>query len=197
MNKDRNKTDIYVQNSGLKYFLKNMSRLNNHNGFTLLELMVVIAIFLIITSCIFAVLITGKRAWNISETQVDINSEARKALQRMTQELSLTSPSRFTITSISADEDNLTFQTPSSYAARIVVWGDQIQYSLGGINAEQFLRTNLNTLEVEVLSNNVTRLLFNNPSADLLSITMEITKQSSKGDNLRFQLTSQVALRNR
>ncbi len=181
----------------LKDYLKRVDCRENRQGFTLIELMVVITVFLIIISSIFAVLVGGKRAWFISEAQIDINNDARRAIQRMTQELSQTAPSRFTITNISANEDRIIFQTASSYAARVVVWGDQIQYSLGGVDGAQILRTDLNTAAVEVLASHVTRLLFTSTGTDLLNMTVQITRQSLKGDNQQLQLTSQVAVRNR
>lgn len=167
------------------------------SGFTLVELMVVVAIFTGIILSIFGILSSGRRAWLTSEVQIDVHSFARQTMQLMTKELSESAPGKVTIINFSPTEDRIIFQIPSGFAAGIVTWSDQIQYSLGGIDGEQFVRTNLVTGETIIQGKHITELRFNQPSIDRIGIGIGLSAQSIIGDNAQMQLNSQVSLRNR
>nr|MBP7087724.1 type II secretion system protein [Candidatus Omnitrophota bacterium] len=159
---------------------------------TLVEVMVVTIIFTIIFLSILAVITTWQRSWDISEAQMDAQFQARRTMRRITEELIQASPSNITI---NADNDIISFNLPSSYAAGSISWGDQIQYSLGGLDGQQLLRTNLDTGDTEVLGSyiNAVQFIRNN---DIVQIQVTVNKPY-KGDNIQIQLASQVSLRNR
>jgi len=176
----------------------------NQRGFSMVELMVVSTIFVVIILSVIAVSIGGNRAWVTSEAQIDINTQARRIMRRLTDELSQAGPGMVTITTISANEDNITFQMPVSFAAGVITWSDQIRYSLGGINGEQIVRTTINpatlaVISTETFANYVTTLQFSytDTEQDAVAITLGLGRQSLVGDTLQMQLDSQVAFRNR
>ncbi|MFH1063280.1 MAG: prepilin-type N-terminal cleavage/methylation domain-containing protein [Candidatus Omnitrophota bacterium] len=175
----------------------NFFKPNMKNGFTLVELMVVVVLFTGIILSIFGILSSGRRAWLTSEVQIDVHSFARQTMHLITKELSESAPGKVTIINFSPNEDRIIFQTPDSFTAGVVTWSDQIQYSLGGINGEQFVRTNLATGEAEIRGNYIKTLRFNQPSIDLIEIVLILNAQSITGDNAQMQLDSQVSLRNR
>ncbi|MBU2063176.1 MAG: prepilin-type N-terminal cleavage/methylation domain-containing protein [Candidatus Omnitrophica bacterium] len=186
-----------------RVFYRKSDRLNMR-GFTLVELMVVATIFVMLILAIFAISSGGTRAWFTSEAQMDINMQARRIIQQMTDEISQAGPGRVTITNISASEDNIIFQMPVSFALGVLTWSDQIQYSLGGINGQQIVRARIDpatsvVLETQTFANYVTALRFNyiDTEQDALAITLTLIRQSVAGDNLQIQLNSQVAFRNR
>lgn len=191
-----------MEDSFAKFSIRNrelnvLKAFKKNNGLSFVELLVVTAIFSGIIIIIFGILTSGRRAWLASEAQIDVNSSIRKAVRLMANELSEAAPGNVTITNINADEDRITFRTPGSFTGGVVNWGDQIQYSLGGINSEQLIRTNLNTGATEFLGNYITILRFSLPRADVVSIVVIAQKQSMSADTLQIQLNSQVALRNR
>ncbi len=169
------------------------------SGFTLVELMVVSTIFVMVILTLFAGLVGGRRAWLVSEAHVDIHTQARKALNTMADALSQAAPGNVTITNISANEDQIAFRTPVAYddVAGTITWSDQMRYSLGGVNGQQVLLTNLNTGATETFGNYITTLDFNQPEADVVEIILILNRQSLKGDNLQLPLSSQITLRNR
>jgi len=179
----------------MKINFMNVINFSQKDSFSLVELMVVVMVFSIMVSSIFAVLDSGRRSWNVSEAQIDNQSEARRALGRMTDEL--TQAGQATVT-INATQDVISSQVPTSYndATATITWGDQIQYSLGGINGEQLLRTNLNTLAIEIIGNNITTLQFTSLAIDVVGIQLILTKQARSQDTLQLPLNSQVKLRN-
>ena len=124
------------------------------DGFTLLEVMVAVAIFSVISLAIFAVLTSWRRSRDISELQIDVEFEARRAMRKMTEEIIQTGPNKITITdNTDPVDDIIVFQIPDSYAGGAITWGDQIQYSVSG---QQLLRTNLTSgAPPEVIANNI------------------------------------------
>lgn len=172
---------------------QHVKNFSNPRGFTLVELMVSCSILLILVSSIFGVLISGNRLWDISVAQVDISASGRNAMSRVFEELSQAGQDTVTV---SLGHDAIIFQTPDSYSGGIISWGNQIQYSLGGLNGQQFLRTDLGSGEVQVLGNNITLLQLEQIKDDTIDIQITLSKQSVKGDILTVQLGSQIRLRN-
>ena len=175
----------------------NCLTISKRTGFTLVELMVVVAIFTGIVLGIFGILSSGRRAWLTSEAQIDVHSFARQIMNTITTELSESAPGKVTIINFSTDEDSIIFQTPASFSGGVVTWSDQIQYSLGGINGQQFVRTNLTTGQTETKGNYITALRFNQPDIDRIEIVLLLSTQSVIGDTVNMELDSQVSLRNR
>ncbi len=166
-------------------------------AFTLVELMIVVSIFLGISAAIFALLSGGRRAWMISETQIDVHWMARETMRFITNELSESGPQTITITNVNANEDRIVFQIPASYSAGVVTWNNRMQYSLGGINNQQFVRTDLDAGTSTTGANYITTMRFSQPSVDVILIDLVASKQSIVGDAISISLSSQVTLRNR
>src|SRR3989338_6579992 len=61
--------------------------MKKHSGFTLIEIMVVMAVFSIIVSSLFSILTIGRNSWYQGGTAVDVQQEARKAMDKMVREL--------------------------------------------------------------------------------------------------------------
>jgi prepilin-type N-terminal cleavage/methylation domain-containing protein len=166
-------------------------------GFTLLELMVVFLIFSMVVMALYAILSGGRRAWLTSEAQIDLQVQARRALARITQDLSESAPSQISIVTISPQEDRITFRMASSYTGGVVTWGNQIRYALGGINGQQLIRQDLDSGGSEEVAQYVTALLFAQPDADTIDVGLTVARQSLVGDTLQLPLATRITLRNR
>lgn len=90
-------------------------------GFTLVELMVVVVIFLIIIAAIYGVLSMGRQSWHTGNTQVEMQQETRKAMDRMVKEIresgyftdnSTVPPTVYPKVSITGGGTIITFQVP-------------------------------------------------------------------------------------
>jgi len=129
-------------------------------GFTLIELMVVIFIFSVIMAATFGVLSIGRQSWHTGSTQVELQQETRRAMDRMVRELR---ESGSTHISIPVGGSSITFQVPideDTIDTTVdddvldvngnIEWGAggslgrSIQYLLGGLNNRQLLRRVLN-----------------------------------------------------
>ena len=161
-------------------------------GFTLVEMLVAVSIFVILVFSVLAVLIAGQRVWDDGETQMDIQFEARRIMQRMSEELTYANPDNITI---SDTQDAITFIVPSSYnyTTGNIEWGNQIQYFLGGANGHTLLRRE--GANTAVIGRNVSSVRFT-LNGDRVGIQLVLSKQSPSRNNLQVELNSQVSLRN-
>lgn len=57
------------------------------HGFTMVELLVVVLIFTVISIAIFGVLLTGRQSWYAGNTQIELQEESRKAMRIMVKDL--------------------------------------------------------------------------------------------------------------
>ncbi|OIO34596.1 MAG: hypothetical protein AUJ70_00775 [Candidatus Omnitrophica bacterium CG1_02_40_15] len=172
----------------------------NNRGFTLLEIIIVVFLFSIISAAIFSVLATGRNSLSAGESQIGVQQACRNGLDAMIKELRQASVS--TIQGVPADGANyssITFQIPTTIDATGITWSSNIQYALSGLNSAQLLKTQSGSQKV--LANNISALSFNrsavNPNVVNISITAQ--KNTFPGFTARqstITLVSQVKLRN-
>ena len=174
---------------------------NKKKGFTLVEILVVVSIFSIMVGSILNVVFSWNRSWNISEVQMDVQFQARRAISEMTKELSQTSQS--TISIIAAANDQITFQLPNEdyNDEGEFSWGDQIRYSviLGPTGINQLWRTNLTTAQAEILASYVAVVdgVKFTLASNIISMLLTVNK-TPRGEvtPVTIQLDSRVSLRN-
>jgi len=180
-------------------------------GFTLVELMVVIFIFSIIMAATFAVLSIGRQSWHTGSTQVELQQETRRAMDRMVKELRQSGQT--TIVGVLADGNPyfaITFQLPEDAGSDDdaldgtgnIEWGNQITYSLAG---NQVQRASAGS--TTILANKVATLEFkrspDNPmtpdvdESNIIEISLQAQKDALPGGRqMQSTLNSQVTLRN-
>lgn len=197
-----------------------------NSGFTFIEVMITLLVFSIISLTLWAVLSTGKHSWHRGVTQIELQQETRKAMDRITKELR---QSGSTHMAISGAGTVLTFQVPVDWDNDgdivdddgNIEWGADdtkdwaIQYFLN--NNRQLLRRTLDaypngnqTGADKILANNIrsdtpppngpNALMFTDefPAAPLTVIGIEVSAQKPAipGQLLQATLQSQVTLRN-
>ncbi|MGE5309029.1 MAG: type II secretion system protein J [Deltaproteobacteria bacterium] len=146
-------------------------------GFTLLEVLVVIVIFSIVSVAIYNVFEAGTNISDASTGLLDLTQEARTAMFRMIKEVR--AASAVTINNASG----ITFSTP---------FASNIQYYQSGT---RLLRTD--TAGSQVLASHVSNLVFSHPggNAALLQVFLGVSKTVFLRP-FGFSLIEQVRLRN-
>lgn len=86
-----------------------MNNINKYAGFTLVEIMVVLAIFTIILLSIYAVMFAGERSWQACSTKIQLQEGLRNATGTFTDELRQSS---YTQVSIATNGKSITFSIP-------------------------------------------------------------------------------------
>lgn len=90
--------------------------MNKQSGFTLLELIIVVAIFTLIMGVTFSLLSSSRLSTSITEAQIQTQETARNAMTRLTQDLrrssNVNSPLGVDVIDIGRGHRNLIFQVP-------------------------------------------------------------------------------------
>lgn len=167
---------------------------NKEAGFSILEMMVAVAIMSILVAFTIQAFLSGSRIAHANLVSSNIASEIRRGMESMTQELRNSSLTRLTVL---PQPGVLQFQIPTNMTQDgVITWSGIMQYSLGGIN-QQLLRTDLATGQTRVYANYVTALTFTvtqNPAT--LAIVMTAQDQTPDGITYSETLRSAVELRN-
>lgn len=172
-------------------------------GFSIVELLFVVAIFTIICGAIFASLSSGNLLWDTGSTQARLEQEVRKGIDRMYKELKQSAPSKVTI---GAGNTSVAFYVPTDTDndgdiiddSGQVEWGaNSITYLRGGTNNAQLIRREGAT--DTVLANDISALTFTgtpavNPTVVVISVTAQKTTLAQR--SLTSTLAAEVQLRN-
>lgn len=174
--------------------------IKNNQGFTLLEIIIAVFLFSIISAAIFSVLATARNSLSAGESQISVQQACRNGLDAMIKELRQTSAS--TIPDVPSDGTSysaITFQIPASLSATGITWSSSIRYSLGGLNGKQLIRTQSGSQRI--LGNNISAVSFNRSAANPNVVNISITAQKNTfpGFTARqstITFNSQVRIRN-
>jgi len=174
--------------------------IKKHKGFTLLEIIIAVFLFSIISAAIFSVLATARNSLSAGESQVGVQQACRNGLDAMVNELRQTSALK--IADVPANGTNysaITFQIPAGDITAGITWSSNIQYSLGGLNGKQLIRTQSGSQRI--LGNNISAVSFNRSAANpnVVNISVTAQKNTFPGFTARqstITINSQVRLRN-
>lgn len=155
-------------------------------GFTIVELMTVALIFALILVATFSILTAGRKSWQIGTTQVEVQQEARRAMDRMVSELREGS---------SIDQSTFT-DGVSDDIIRFTLEEETIEFAVVQVESgkKQLQRTPEGT--TPILANDVESVQFNLFGGDIVYITLTTKKNSISGHFVETDLNSQVVLRN-
>jgi len=162
------------------------------NGFTLLELMVVVLLTSVVMAALFMVLSSGQSTWFEADTQVTVQQELRKALRAMKRDLAMSGAGASKI-NVSADGSSVQFHiSQGATADGVVNWSSTpINFSVA---SGQLLRTE--GASTAVLANNVGPLSFTRDSSRMLNITITVSKTTKANRNISVTHEESIYLRN-
>jgi len=190
-------------------------RFKQRRGFTLLEVMISMTIFLIVVGLLLGSLTNGMDFWEFSVTSSDLQSNGQHAMNMMTKELrnatrtqGMTPPDAGVL-GTPPNNKGMLFYLPTDIDGNgtitDAVTGDTewdpnlIQYDYDNVNL-QLLRNTMGTQKV--LANYVTDVRFNDWNTDLslfreeIKITLQMQRNTSKGRTVTASFISTVKLRN-
>lgn len=171
-------------------------------GFTLLEMIIVAAVFTILFGTLLAGMSTSRQSWQSASDQIDRQVDARQAVNQIAWELRSTNPSwlvndAYYNISINSFGDRIDFYAPIFNANNEISSLQAVRYYVGGANNAQLLRRVGAT--DRVVANNIDNdsvqkpfFSFNNTDNTIIDIKIPVIK-----NNIIFTLQSQVNLRNR
>ena len=169
-------------------------------GHTLIELMMVLAIFGILLSAIFGIISSSRSSWESGAGQIARQQDARRGIDRIAWELKSTDSSwnvSSTLYSVSINVagDQIDFYQPV-FVNNSITELRAVRYYVGGQNNAQLLRKEGG--DITVATNNIDNVVSQKPffsfnsTPNIIDISIPIIK-----DSTTFVLASQSNLRNR
>lgn len=170
---------------------------DSQSGFTLIEMMISVFIFTIITGATFIVLDTGRNSWQIGDAEVRVQDEVRRGLYAMMRELRQTKSSLISgVPADGGDYSSIIFRKPTGVSSGETDWSGQIQYDIDTSDAnsdgltDQLVRTSGGT--TTVLANNITQLKFRRTASATNLLWVELTAQAQTPAGRTISDTSEI-----
>lgn len=163
-------------------------------GFSLTELMVVVAVATVLMGAAYGVFAICRISWESGQAQVDLEQDVRRGMLRIVWDLQQSGSSQ--IQGVPADGQaypSITLAIPSQVAADgTIVWGPAFTYALGGNGGTQLLRG------ATVVANHMQALTFRRQAAAPLVMEVSLTAQKTTVQRAVIQstLASRAQLRN-
>ncbi len=183
------------------------------NGFSLVEMLVVLAIFSVIAGAVATSLFSAQRTWGTGTGQAVLTAELRRALDTMSRELVESRPAQIQRPAANGQWDTqMMFRVPQDRNGdgsvldangEIAEWSNDISYT-PGVRSNSFSRTAVNdpglqprTL-VTTLANHITAVQFKRDAAtaDVVEIQMTASTITELGQVMSRTMGTRVKLRN-
>lgn len=162
----------------------------NQKGFTLVELMMVVALFSLLMYAITNVLINGQGHVHALETKLTLETSARDGLTKIIEEVRESAPSRLLVGSSTLD-----FQVPTSVDSNgIITWSSTIQYYMSGTQLLRAVSGNTAVLANDV--QNVSFLANDAGNPTVITIQMDMQREAIDGHMYSEALIGQAKIRN-
>ena len=179
-------------------------------------MLVTMAVFSILMAAMFSILSIGRNSWYQGGTQVDVQQEARKAMDRIVRELRESGSQK--VTTITGE---ITFQISTGVDSNgDIIWGAYTNWAdsstaVAGYAIKYYLSSNQLYRSIldsypsgsavgtdAVMANNIQSLAFTGNGPPITTVDIQVVTQKtvlqggSSLRNLEFTLNSKAALRN-
>ncbi|MDD5724641.1 MAG: prepilin-type N-terminal cleavage/methylation domain-containing protein [Candidatus Omnitrophica bacterium] len=169
-------------------------------GFTLLEVLVAITVFLVIALALGYAVVAGKSALLASDIPTQLRQDLIFSVGAMTHDLRQTAPSK---TSIGAgtSASTITFRIPEDTdsdgdvvdAAGNIEWGDEITYAVDGQG--RLIRSE--GVSSAVVAPDISLLQFSRPAAEDAILQIDIAASKIDGQGKSYQDSEQAVVKMR
>lgn len=174
----------------------------DHQGATLVEMMVTVIIFAFILGICYTLLISGSDSWETNSARVELQQELRKAMDWITQDLRQAGSA--SITDVLANGNpytSITFRKSAGASGGNLVWDSSTtRYFLGGTGGTQLLRQ-VGVQTASVIAQNIQSLQFSRQAstANVVSVSLQTQKTTLRRKMMVGKapsLTLKIFLRN-
>ena len=182
-------------------------------GYTLIEILVTVAIFAVLAAAIQGVLLVGESSWQTNSVRVELVQEIRKAMDRMSDDLRQTGPGAIEEGPKTADGTTYTsiqFQKAIGVQGGSIQWDEvaskarYTEFILDAVNSGHLLKNievddgNNNTNTSVVIAQNIKTLEFSRKGAapDIIEVVLVAEKNTVKGRVITINFGFDVQMRN-
>ena len=178
-----------MKNPGAYY-----QKFRSQRGFTLVESLISVSIFVIIAGACFSSLVAGIKIWDANDTHTELEQHLRKAMDWIKQDLTQAGSS--SVTNVPADGNSyttITFTKGSSVSGGAITWSSSTtQFILSGTNLTRLTGSQTDTIASSIQSMTFIRQA---ASPNIVAVTLNAQKGSGAG-TMSSSTTFQVELRN-
>ena len=187
-----------------RIFRKNPARfLKRRQGFTLVEMMVTVAIFSFILGICYTLFISGSNSWETNSVRVELQQELRKAMDWITQDLRQAGSASITNGPVDPVDGtpypSITFRKAAGVSGGNLVWDSSTTtYSLGGTGGTQLLRQ-VSGQTASVIAQNIQSLQFSRQvsTSNIVDVSLQARKTTLREKRpIQASLTLRIYLRN-
>jgi prepilin-type N-terminal cleavage/methylation domain-containing protein len=169
-------------------------------GFTLLEILVAVSIFTLLSLAIFAVMDLGRDSWFTGSAVTETHQEITKSFMIMEKEIRETRAAEIDLTS-GTSAPSITLKVPQDIdadgdvldALGRIEWSGNITYALNASN--QITRTASGA--TSVIANNIVSLQFTRPVASPDIVQVDVAARKTSFTGRQFQETGQIVIKMR
>ncbi len=167
-------------------------------GFTLVETLISVFIFLFMITALYGIGTVSQRYWDANKAKNELQQELRKAMDGMIYDLR--QAGQASISDVPADGawySTINFKVPDGVSGGSLTWNnDAIQFVLAGPSSERLHR--IQGGDTKILALNVQSLGFRRQAAapNLLEVSLQGQKDTDRGLTIDYNLAFEVQLRN-
>ncbi len=176
-------------------------KINTRRAATLVEAMVTVLIFSLITGALYISLQAAQSSWSINQAQIGLQRELRKAMEQMKKELFETAS--IAINDVPANG----VWYPSIRLRRVaglslqgtIVWqSNMIQYILGGANLTELHQINSYGPTTDIVAHNIQSVQFRRQLAtpDIVEVELIGENTTQRDDFEPYRLNFELQMRN-
>ncbi|MCA9406232.1 MAG: prepilin-type N-terminal cleavage/methylation domain-containing protein [Candidatus Omnitrophica bacterium] len=171
-------------------------RWTTQTGFTIVEMMVTLLIFMVMIGGIYSLMLAGDASWQANRTQIELRQELRKGMDWMKDELRQSGGVAVNIPSDDSWNTAIEFQTSVGVVGGVTQWSASlIRFEVGGTGT-QLIRTSGGT--TKVLAQDIASVRFRRQSAtpDVVDIELTASRNNSRLGVMTETLNFNVQMRN-
>lgn len=171
----------------------------SNSGFTLMEILMTIFIFSIISGACYMSMTSGMRSWRVNNAKMELSQELRKSRDWMTEDLRQSGTSA-AVMNVPADDNwytSVTFRKATGVSGSSIVWSTgTFQYVLGGTGNTTLQR--ISDAGTQVIAQNIVSFSVRRQASvpAIIEIKMEGQANTMGGGVLRAPTFFKVRLRN-
>lgn len=169
-------------------------------GFTLIETIFAVTIFLLLTLAVFTMMYAGRGAWFTGDVSAQLRQDIIRAFTAMERGLKETRPSQISL-AIGASSPTLTFRIPQDNdndgtvldSLGNIEWSDNITYALNGANEITKTVSGVTSL----LARNIINLQFTRPVSPVNLLQIDVTARKVSVQGRTIEDTGQIMIKMR
>lgn len=167
----------------------------DNRGVSMIETLVVVLIFTIISGGLISVMTVGDKSWQVNRVKIELQQELRKSMDAMVNDLRQSGGA--SIVNVPTDGNwysTITFRKPAGVSAGSIAWDNTtIQFLTSNGQLQRVYGANTKIVSQDISSMQFRRF---SAAADTLEVALQAQKNTNKGVPIVYDLDFNIQIRN-